>query len=187
MKNLFFILAFLSLSFTLVSCDVEDSTNDFYNVNTNRSTLRDVFRNLITQNNLKFKSEKFLEEDDAREILKPIIHETLSVLLNEGISKSEIIDQFGNLKSPEIAIVGIVLLAEDVSATKSNSYASKEQSVLDCAARAFVGMELHEGFWSSFTNRRTLLRAVGKLASRTLGFIGAALIVYDFADCMWSE
>ena len=96
---------------------------------------------------MKFKAEKFLEEDDAREILKPIIHETLSVLLNEGISKSEIIDQFGNLKSPEIAIVGIVLLTKDARVTGSNSYASKEQSVLDSAARAFVGMELHEGFW----------------------------------------
>ena len=42
MKNVFFVLAFLSLSFTLVSCDVEDSTNDFYNVNANRSTLRAV-------------------------------------------------------------------------------------------------------------------------------------------------
>ena len=144
-----------SIIMLLLSIYKHDSTNNFYNANANRATLNAVFRNLITQNNLKFKAEKFLEEDDAREILKPIIHETLSILLNEGISKSEIIDQFGSLKSPEIAVVGIVLLAEDVGATKSNSYASKEQSVLDCAARAFVGMELHEGFWSSFTNKKS--------------------------------
>ena len=115
-------------------------------------------------------------------MLEPIINETISVLINSGISEKDIIKEFGSLKSPEIALMSVALLSE--TSENKNTYA-KGGDVLDCAARAFVGMELHEGFWSSFTNRRVLLRAVGKLATRALGFIGAALIVYDFADCMW--
>lgn len=77
------------------------------------------------------------------------------------------------------------MLTEGKEASKT--YLAKSRpDVLDCAATAFVGMELRAGFWSSFTTRRAILRVVGRLAARTLGFLGAALIVYDFADCMWN-
>ncbi|MFL9839077.1 hypothetical protein ABS768_16335 [Flavobacterium sp. ST-75] len=65
-----------------------------------------------------------------------------------------------------------------------NTVQNDDPSVLDCVARAFVGLELHEGFWGSFATRRALVTAIGKVASRYLGAIGVALIVYDFTDCM---
>lgn len=187
MKYLSKIIFITILTLTITSCNEEEFNSDTDNQNANISTLNDVLKKQTIKNKFQSKSKNTLDEDGAKEMLNPIIQETVSVLRNGGISKNEIISEFGSLNSPEIAIVGLALLTENRKLSMSSPYAFKEASVLDCAARAFVGMELHEGFWSSFTNRRVLLRAVGKLATRTLGFIGAALIVYDFADCMWGE
>lgn len=123
-----------------------------------------------------------LSEADAQEFLEPFVNETRNLLLQEGITQTEIIDEFGSLDAPELALVGISIIEME-----ENNYQMQVQggpSVLDCVARAFVGFELHEGFWSQFSNRRLLLRAIGKVATRYLGAVGAALIVYDFGDCM---
>jgi hypothetical protein len=123
-----------------------------------------------------------LTETDAQEFLEPFVSETRNLLLQEGITQAEIIHEFGSLDAPEIALVGISIIEME-----EDNYQMQVQggpSVLDCVARAFVGFELHEGFWNQFSNRRLLIRAIGKVATRYLGAVGAALIVYDFGDCM---
>lgn len=119
-------------------------------------------------------------EERANKFIEPIVVETRNLLISEGISESEIIEAFGAIDAPEIALAGI-------SIVEYEKKLSSNPAVLECVTRAFVGFDLHDGFWSNFTNRRTLIRAVGKMATRYLGVIGAALIVYDFADCMWGN
>lgn len=186
MKTFLKLFSIFLLSIFIISCETEE--NEVFNLNENASidTLRELVKNQTSINNenaFLSKSGK-LTEQEAEIILEPIINETVSVLINSGISENQIIEEFGSLKSPEIVLMSVAILNETTSNT-SAYYSKGDGDVLDCVARAFVGIELHEGFWSSFTNRRVLLRAVGKLATRTLGFMGAALVVYDFADCMW--
>jgi hypothetical protein len=59
-----------------------------------------------------------------------------------------------------------------------------QSDTVDCILRATGIQAIHEAFWGNFTNRRVLLRAVGRLATRAAVWIGAALIVADFVLCM---
>lgn len=187
MKNVKIYAIILLLSSFIVSCETEENNVFELNENASIESLKEVVKTQTSVNKkTKFSKKDNLNEDKAKAFLEPIINETVSVLLNSGISENEIITEFGSLNSPEIVLMSIALLNEN------SSYNSKYQNksgvdVLECIAKAFTGIKLHEAFWKSFTNRRVLLRAVGKLATRTLGFVGAALVVYDFADCMWGQ
>lgn len=183
MKFTFKLMSLVLLTLVFLSCENEQSDSFIFNESADLQSLKQIVLNQTNQKRIVMQNKSTeLQNPQAEEMLKPIINETVSILLNSGIKKSEIVDEFGNLNSPELAIMGVALISQ---AETQKDTEAKAGDALDCAARAFIGIELHEGFWGSFTNRRVLLRAVGKLATRTLGFIGAALIVYDFADCMW--
>lgn len=191
MKTKFLIFSILLLflvSFSFYSCSIENDESVIEKkidakklASTLKLQLRKVKENQNLNNSLQMRGTS-LSEADAQEFLEPFVNETRNLLLQEGITQTEIIDEFGSLDAPELALVGISIIEME-----ENNYQMQVQggpSVLDCVARAFVGFELHEGFWSQFSNRRLLLRAIGKVATRYLGAVGAALIVYDFGDCM---
>lgn len=191
MKTKFLIFSILLLflvSFSFYSCSSENDESVIEKkidakklASTLKLQLRKVKENQNLNNSLQMRGTS-LSEADAQEFLEPFVNETRNLLLQEGITQTEIIDEFGSLDAPELALVGISIIEME-----ENNYQMQVQggpSVLDCVARAFVGFELHEGFWSQFSNRRLLLRAIGKVATRYLGAVGAALIVYDFGDCM---
>ena len=59
------------------------------------------------------------------------------------------------------------------------------EKVINCIGRAALGFSLQDG-WESLIkqmSKRTLIRVIGRIAVRTLGWIGAALIAYDIVDC----
>lgn len=191
MKTKFLIFASLLItlvSFSFYSCSSENDENVIekkIDAKKLASTLKLQFskvkENQKLSNSLQMRGTG-LTEADAQEFLEPFVNETRNLLLQEGITQAEIIHEFGSLDAPEIALVGISIIEME-----EDNYQMQVQggpSVLDCVARAFVGFELHEGFWSQFSNRRLLIRAIGKVATRYLGAVGAALIVYDFGDCM---
>jgi hypothetical protein len=63
-------------------------------------------------------------------------------------------------------------------------FAASEPSILDCALDALgipAGMIVGA---AKDTSRKALLKAAKKLATRTLGIIGAAIAIYEFGDCM---
>ncbi|WP_299128109.1 hypothetical protein [uncultured Winogradskyella sp.] len=119
------------------------------------------------------------DENQSKTILMPVINETIKLLNNEGISNQEIIDEFGSLDNPEILYLSMGIVEYE----GQSSY--QKGDTVDCLLRATGLDAFHQGFWNSFSNRRALLRAVGRVATRTLGWFGAALIVADFAHCMW--
>lgn len=46
-------------------------------------------------------------EERANKFIEPIVVETRNLLISEGISESEIIEAFGAIDAPEIALAGI--------------------------------------------------------------------------------
>ena len=191
MKSKFLIFARLLIilvSFSFYSCSSENDQNVIekkVDAKKLASTLKLQFNKVKENQKLSNSLQRRgtgLTEADAQEFLEPFVNETRNLLLQEGITQAEIIHEFGSIDAPEIALVGISIIEME-----EDNYQMQVQggpSVLDCVARAFVGFELHEGFWSQFSNRRLLIRAIGKVATRYLGAVGAALIVYDFGDCM---
>lgn len=73
-------------------------------------------------------------------------------MLNQyGISDEEIIDDFGDLNSPELIYVGLYLANKDVQNANFT-----ENEVVDCLLRA-TGIQAIDAFWSSFTNKIMLV------------------------------
>lgn len=185
-KNCIF---FILISLLTISCsevlnneDINSEITEFRQKNSNNLelSLKNQMNEMTKFVNSDGTPSSVFDEQKAKSVLMPFVNKTKDLLISEGISEQEIIDEFGSLDSPELALVGIAIIeTQNQQISESDS-----PSVLECVARAFVGIKLHEGFWSNFTNRRVLLRAVGKLATRTLGWVGAALVVYDFTDCM---
>lgn len=118
-------------------------------------------------------------EEDLKAALAPLVAPSRELVAAARITDEEI-PGFSEiaLTDTQYIEIGVAIYANQIAASGG------DPSVLDCVARAFVGLELHEGFWKSFTTRRALIKAVGKIATRYLGFVGAGLIVYDFIDCM---
>lgn len=62
---------------------------------------------------------------------------------------------------------------------------SRENSTFGCVMQAIGITSLYNAWFDKFATKRMLIAAVGKLATRYLGWVGAAVAVYDFIDCMW--
>lgn len=138
------------------------------------------------------------------------LQSSINVLNSQEITNDVIIEEFGDLTNPEIvltalAITRIVDEAEsgrniidletgynyctdtyiDLNLLNSNNhYYSREPSVLDCAMDALgIPAGLLVGSAKSLS-QKALLKAAKKLATRTLGWVGASIAIYEFGDCM---
>ncbi|WP_426431468.1 hypothetical protein ACPX19_03290 [Winogradskyella sp. HB-48] len=170
---LFFVL------FIFLSCSTEEA-------NLNEELINDEVILKSNANNIESEMKKIdfsnvtnWDENESKTKLMPVINETIKLLNSEGISNQEIIDEFGSLDNPEILYLSMGIVEYEGSSS------IQKADTVDCLLRATGLDAFHQGFWNSFSNRRALLRAVGRVATRTLGWIGAALIVADFAHCMW--
>ncbi|PQJ31067.1 hypothetical protein BST92_03620 [Nonlabens arenilitoris] len=178
MKKYFKFLPFLLLSFCLVlnSCSQEEILDIDDNINAKSASIESSFEIESMLLSLSDYNLKDLDEESAQLLIEPIIDQTVSQLISEGISEQEIIEEFGSLKSPNLIHMSLAMVASDKVEVKADT--------VDCILRATGIQAIHEAFWGNFTNRRLLLRAVGRLATRAAGWIGAALIVADFVLCM---
>lgn len=62
---------------------------------------------------------------------------------------------------------------------------SRENTVLGCLVQAVGIRALYDAWYDKFATKRMLITMIGKIAARYMGFVGTALAVYDFIDCMW--
>ena len=97
---------------------------------------------------------------------------------------------------PRIAVIGMVFISLQEKGIlgkkvrlKSTSAEGDEFSygqVMDCLGRVFLGVNLADFIFGSATNftMATALGIAGRVASRTLGVVGAAVAIADFGDCM---
>jgi hypothetical protein len=176
MKKHFKFLPFLLLSLCLVlnSCSTEDEDlGNNKEVSLQKSKSIGIESSMLALSDVKFEE---LDEDTAKTLILPITVKTVAQLESEGISKEEIIEEFGSLENPELIYMSVAMVAADNVDIQSDT--------VDCILRATGIQAIHEAFWGNFTNRRVLLRAVGRLATRAAVWIGAALIVADFVLCM---
>lgn len=129
--------------------------------------------------NPKFKTNPENFKSEIKNVTKPLVMLSKRLMTEGNISANEIPELNGKSLTDEQAIISGLLIF-----TSQTNLAIQSNSVGGCIANAVVGIELHEGFWSNFTNKRVMLKLLGKTLTRALGPISAALIVYDFADCM---
>ena len=131
------------------------------------------------------------------------MEDSKKLLLEYGIDDKILKEQFGDENNPAIINLGMYILyinKQDSKQTLSeagfnhffsfstfadnNSSKDKENTVVDCAMEALgVPTELILGSAEKLTTK-AILKAAKKLATRTVGWLGAAYAVYEFGDCM---
>lgn len=149
------------------------------------------FENMaLKQNNtLNAKGSSSEDEEKAKEVLRPLIQGSKELFSAYGINESD----FEELESedPRIAILGLALLSAKtnnnnrVAINLAGLFATSvyAQNAYDCALRA-VGIDAVVELFNGKVTKKIAKKAIKKIASRALGWIGAAWAAYEFGDCM---
>lgn len=149
----------------------------------------------IKQNSLLIaKSANFEEiqnqtEQEAKDVLKPLIEGTKELFSSYGVEESDFLEELDS-EDPRIAILGLALLSaknndNEVAVNLSGLFVSDmyAQDAYDCALRA-VGIDAIIELFKGKVTRKIAKKALRKIASRALGWVGAAWAAYEFGDCM---
>lgn len=180
MKRLIFsLVTFITLSTNINAQDKEHISISKETVEKYKSISTNVSENLKKiKDTPEFKKNSENFELEIKKKISPLVNISKQVMLESKINNETVPELNGNSLSDEQIIgIGSLIIGQDASIINSSS-------VTECLTYAFFGFELSNGFWGSFATRKQLLKAIGKAASKYLGVIGTALIVYDFTDCM---
>jgi hypothetical protein len=134
-------------------------------------------------------------EDEIVESLKPLVEGTKELLAAFDFAESDLSEEFEDLEDPRIALIGLAVLAaqEESSNQTAMNFASMfgqtvyAQNLYDCALRTLGITALKEAFdkgINSSAGKALLKKAVRKIATRAVGWIGAAWATYEFGACM---
>ena len=162
--------------------------------------IKKTLSELTTRSSSSDQFEAGITEEGAKEMLFPILEEGLNLLYSYGFSEEELGESFGSLDNPEIVSLALTLvrveelndqLSSNLEQNQSTFFYSTAyaQSIKDCALRA-IGVDrlidwAKGKYLSSYAARKMLIKAVGKAAARLgLGWIGTALAVAEFVECM---
>lgn len=139
-------------------------------------------------------------EKEVKTLLQPMVHETKDLLKWYDVEEEYLAEEFADPNDPRIALVGLFLLAAEskekqgvalnfAQAFGTFSYAQDTQlseakpDWVDCLITA-VGIDVAVEFLKGNVTEAIAKKAIRKIASRTLGFLGAAIAVYEFGSCM---
>ncbi len=197
-------LSLLLIIFTVASCQQEDDVPEQENLEA-ITEFSDFVKNGFSNNMIR--SEANLEnaaltEESAKVMLESMSEMSMEFLIKLGFEENEINEELGGMDSPQTMAVALLLLDElsksqaitknhfDVSSLLFFQAQAYPGDVLPCLGEAFgfaaVGYILSEGIEAAIEHYGTkgLMKVLGKAAGRTLGWVGAALAAYEFAQCL---
>ncbi len=139
-------------------------------------------------------------EKEANTLLQPLVHSTRKLLKWYEVEDEYLNQEFTDPNDPRIALVGLFLLAAEsqekqgvalnfAQAFGTLSYAQNPQLTedkpewVDCMITA-VGIDAVVEFLKGNVTEAIAKKAIKKIASRAMGFIGAAVALYEFGSCM---
>lgn len=145
----------------------------------------------ISLNSSKMDERQAAAEEEFKNALLPLINGGTELLLAYGLSRSELEESFGDLRDPGIAIAAISILTAEINRNNMavnhpnffifSGYAQDEW--YDCLLRS-VGIDAVIELFNKKVTKTIALKVVRKVASRTVGWVGAGIAVYEFGRCM---
>lgn len=146
------------------------------------------------------------QEQQAKLLLQPLLRDSKEFLLQYGITNDLLKEEFGDENHPAIIELSILFLRAEKLKSKNKqvitasfdfispifySFSGNSEVDLDwydCLIRAFgidAVIEIVNSNVVNSTMAKSLLKnSIRKIASRTLGWIGAGIAVYEYGDCM---
>lgn len=148
-----------------------------------------------------------MSEDKVREELEPMTEASIIYLQSFGFTKADLMDILKEANADTTTLIPLALILaeqqinaaadEETSAYIYNpmslfatpAYASYNKTgvFIDCAMKAAIGVSFNEYkhfIISELLTRAAVTAMVKKIALRTLGVIGAAIVIADFINCM---
>jgi len=140
-------------------------------------------------------------EREIRQVLIPMVDGTKILLKGYNVEESYLQAEFQDSNDPRIALVGLMILAAErqegeavalnfAQAFGALGYAQQETTLeeakkdwVDCLIVA-VGIDVVVDFLKGNITEALAKKAIKKIASRTLGVVGAAIAAYEFGSCM---
>ena len=133
-------------------------------------------------------------ENDMERILDVVYQKSYSLLIDFGFTHDELLKESDNFHSPDIVYMAFLTSGfinvkdQGVSGFKAAYTNEDSNDWYDCLLRS-VGIDavieiVNSKTLGSAAAKRLIKKAVRKVASRALGWIGVGIAVYEFGDCM---
>ncbi len=145
-----------------------------------------------------------ISNQEAREALRPSIDSSIAYLTSCGLTVMEIRSALQECNAEEYTLIPIALDAANFPDSQQmpdlttymfnvflpntfNAYAASQPQNPQwgtCLGRAILIDEILSIYTKRSLTKAALKVAIRKVAARALGWVGAAIFVYDFSDCM---
>lgn len=201
-KSRFIGLAIVILVLGGVGCQREAETPEYKNVE--RELALDGLENAFRKSGFtlaKTGRKGITEKGDAvRAALNPALAQSKKLLRTYGVSEEFLNNEFKDPNDPRIILAGLCFLATerqdgqarsinrahlfDLGLFANHSFLfGAQKDWMECLLTA-VGVDAIVEFLKGNITETLAKKAIRKIASRTLGWIGAALAVYEYGSCM---
>lgn len=132
--------------------------------------------------------------------LRPVLRHSKALLNTYGISEEFLAREFKNSEDPRIILAGLWFMAVERQGTsprmlnraqflslglfaQENSLTEEQPDWMECMLIA-VGVDAIVEFVKGNVTEAIAKKAIRKIASRTLGWVGVALALYEYGNCM---
>ena len=195
-------LAIMLLVFGGAGCQREAETPEYRNVE--RELALDGLENALRESGFAFAKagrDGITDKGDAvQTALKPALENSKKLLRTYGISEEFLHKEFKDPNDPRIILAGLSFLSAERQHGQArsinralifdpglfvnhSSLFGAQKDWMECLLTA-VGVDAIVEFFKGNITETIAKKAIRKIASRTLGWIGAALAVYEYGSCM---
>ncbi|NDW12237.1 hypothetical protein D0T50_04955 [Bacteroides sp. 214] len=202
MKNLLNLVVIATLSILFLSCSNEQ--DKFVN-----QPVDPYFKTMLMNKTIEIYSSKLtrgaelvLTDSEKRELAQI----SLNTLKTYGLSEEEIAEDLGGITDDKLIEAGLIIIAVEEEAEKGvevidtfdnvslltglekcpDDQTVTRSQVFNCALQAVgitaIGELMQKGIASM--SRSAVKTALRKIVAKYLGWVGAAIAVYEFGDCM---
>lgn len=179
-KVSFFSIVFIAIF--ILSCSKDENGTNQKSSNVDFKKMNYEISLLFQNSELRLDdSQIYITEDGAILTLSQYLEGCVQNLRGRGFSDAEIIEEFGSLQNP--AIIVSVNWLNKIEYTLASSQARQHADVYDCLLRA-IGIDAVVELFNGKVTKSIAKKAIRKIVSRTAGWVGAAIAIYEFSDCM---
>jgi hypothetical protein len=144
--------------------------------------------------------ESKIRRQQIQSILEPVIHQSAELLKTYGISEDFLEKELGDPDDPRLVLIGVwIARAERAGLKAQHTYQAQladfafffqeitqtedKPEWMECMLVA-VGVDAIIEFAKGNVTEAIAKKAIRKIASRTLGWVGVALALYEYGNCM---
>lgn len=175
---------------------IEKYTTDMFvsSLQSNYQSIGRVLKDKKVSGTLNYKNQYDDSSKEINALMSPIIESSKKLISNYNFTDKEIKDALGVDSDKGAVIIAMLILDIEKNKQISSTYSKSlyEKDVYSCLAVATGIAGIYDlikntsslASFSEVATRKQALKLIGKLGRRALGWVGVALLINDFGNCM---